>query len=65
VYPPKDDTACFTNHSHSNNLSAVFDRRISVEPIFVANRDIKKGEELTDNYLEFGTELKDEKPSWL
>ena len=53
VYPPEDDPARFTNHSPKNNLSAVIDKDISIEPFFVANRDIKKGEELTNNYLEF------------
>lgn len=53
VYPPEDDPARFTNHSESNNLSVVFDESESEEPFFVANRDIKEGEELTVNYTEF------------
>lgn len=53
VYPPANDPALFTNHSKENNLSAVFNDSISEEPFFVANRDIKAGEELTNNYTEF------------
>ncbi|MFH1694406.1 MAG: SET domain-containing protein [Patescibacteria group bacterium] len=53
VYPPDDDPARFTNHSEQNNLSVIFDKSVSEEPLFVANKDIKKDEELTVNYLEF------------
>ena len=53
VYPPANDPALYTNHSNENNLTAIFDESISPEPFFVANRDIKAGEELTNNYAEF------------
>lgn len=53
VFPPDDDPARYTNHSEANNLSVVFDNSVSGEPIFVANRDIHAGEELTVNYAEF------------
>lgn len=53
IFPPNEDPARFTNHSEANNLSVIFDESISEEPIFVANRDICAGEELTVNYTEF------------
>lgn len=53
VFPPEQDPARFTNHSETNNLSAVVDAAISEEPFFVANKDIQTGEELTVNYREF------------
>lgn len=56
VYPPEGDPARFTNHSETNNLSVVSDESISEEPIFMANRDIRAGEELTVNYTEFDTQ---------
>jgi len=59
IYPPDGDSALFTNHSEANNLSVVFDKSISEEPVFKANRDIKVGEELTVNYLEFDNRPKD------
>lgn len=66
VYPPEDDPARFTNHSDSsNNLSVVFDRHISDEPIFIVNKDIEKGEELTNNYIEFDDAIKNVKPAWM
>lgn len=64
VYPPNDDPAEYTNHSNSNNLSAVFDINVSPEPYFIANRDIKVGEELTNNYHEFDKITRDTKPTW-
>ncbi len=64
VYPPDDDPAQYTNHSDDNNLSVVFDEAISPEPYFVANRDIAKGEELTNNYHEFDTITRETKPTW-
>jgi SET domain-containing protein len=64
VFPPKDDPACFTNHSQNNNLSTVFDESVSDEPYFISNRDISKGEELTNNYLEFDKITQHLKPSW-
>ncbi len=56
IYPPEEDPARFTNHSETNNLSVVSNESISEEPIFVANRDIKMGGELTVNYTEFDTQ---------
>jgi len=64
VFPPTGDPACFTNHSKDNNLSTVFDTKVSDEPYFVANRDIKSGEELTNNYLEFDKVTQNLKPDW-
>jgi SET domain-containing protein len=64
VFPPEGDPACFTNHSKNNNLNTVFDPKISEEPYFIANRDIKKGEELTNNYLEFDKVTQNLKPDW-
>jgi len=65
VYPPENDPALFTNHSVDNNLSVVFDKLVSDEPFFVANRDIKIGEELTNNYLDFDEAIKNHRPKWL
>lgn len=65
VFPPAGDPACYTNHSQSNNLSTKFDPKFSDEPYFVANRDIKPGEELTNNYLEFDEVSKNLKTNWL
>lgn len=56
VFPPDDDPARFTNHSKANNLSVLYDETKSEEPIFVANRNIAAGEELTVNYTEFDTQ---------
>jgi hypothetical protein len=64
VYPPTHDHAEFTNHSSTNNLSVVFDPRISREPYFIANRDIKIDEELTNNYHEFDKITQLTKPTW-
>lgn len=63
VYPPDQDPARYTNHSKDNNLSVKYDQTVSEEPIFIANRDIKVGEELTNNYHEFDDLLKEAK--WL
>ena len=66
IIPPKNDPAFFTNHSSSkNNLSAVYDSKISPEPFFIANKDIWKGEELIVNYLEFDEFIKKNKPQWI
>lgn len=66
VYPPANDPARYTNHSEtSNNLSAVFDRNISGEPLFIANAEITKGTELTVNYKEFDDSLKLAVPDWM
>lgn len=65
VFPPPDDPACYTNHSQANNMSAKFDPKFSDEPYFVANRDIKSGEELTNNYLEFDEISKHLNAAWL
>lgn len=64
VYPPNNDPAEYTNHSESNNLSVMFDKSVSPEPYFVANRDIKRGEELTNNYKEFDEMTRLSKPEW-
>lgn len=66
VMPPEDDPACYTNHDPANyNTSIVVDMTISEEPIFVANKDIKKGEEITNNYLDFDKNSTIDKHSWL
>lgn len=66
VYPPKDDPALFTNHSpDNNNMSAIFDETVSDEPVFVANRDIAEGEELTNNYFEFDAHPEEQTGKWI
>lgn len=66
VIPPEDDPACFTNHDPvTHNTSVVFDEKISDEPLFVANRNINAGEEITNNYLEFDNNSVTEKFKWL
>lgn len=66
VSPPEDDPACYTNHDpETNNTTVVVDRQISDEPLFVANRDIRAGEEITNNYLEFDANSTPEKFSFL
>lgn len=64
VFPPHNDPAQFTNHSPRNNLSVVFDDKISAEPYFIANKDIEVGEELTNNYHEFDKITQLTKPVW-
>lgn len=64
IFPPANDPAQFTNHSPNNNLSVVFDGEVSPEPFFIANRDIKQGEELTNNYHEFDKITQQTKPEW-
>lgn len=66
VMPPDNDPACFTNHSPDTfNTSVVVDKTVSDEPIFVANRDISAGEEITNNYLEFDENSTTDKFKWL
>lgn len=65
VFPPEGDPAQYTNHSPKNNLSVVYDEKVSPEPYFVANRDIKANEELTNNYLEFDEITRETKPVWV
>ena len=66
VMPPKDDLACYTNHDpKAFNTSVIVDKNISKEPIFVANRHIHRGEEITNNYLEFDENSIPEKFEWL
>jgi len=68
IFPPENDPALYTNHDALNhNLTAVLDKSISPEPFFIANRDIKKGEELTNNYHEFDASIGLDKavPEWL
>jgi SET domain-containing protein len=64
VLPPENDPARFTNHSPKNNLSVVYDKSLSPEPYFIANRNIKIGEGLTNNYHEFDRITQETKPSW-
>lgn len=66
VYPPENDPARFTNHSETlNNLTAIFDKDVSQEPFFKANKNIEAGEELTVNYIEFDDSIKSIKPEWM
>lgn len=65
IYPPADDPACYTNHSSNNNTAVVYDSEISEEPIFVANRDINKGEEITNDYREFDEFSRTDNHNWL
>ena len=65
VYPPENDPARFTNHSKENNLSVLLDESISEEPIFIANRDITAGEELTNDYTEFDDLTEEVEQDWL
>ncbi len=66
IFPPKNDPACFTNHSSTmNNLSAVFNPEISKELFFKTNRDISIGEELIVNYLEFDKFTQKMKSKWI
>jgi len=66
VIPPNDDPACYTNHEPETfNTSVIIDKNISEEPIFVANRDINRGEEITNNYLEFDENSDSRKFEWL
>ncbi|MDP4009759.1 MAG: SET domain-containing protein [Candidatus Shapirobacteria bacterium] len=64
VFPPENDAAQFTNHSRKNNLSTVYNKKISEEPYFIANRDIRADEELTNNYYEFDLLIQKTKPDW-
>jgi hypothetical protein len=66
VMPPKDDPACLTNHApDSYNTSIVIDRNISDESVFIENRDVPAGEEITNNYLEFDVNSTKEELDWL
>lgn len=64
VFPPDNDPAQFTNHSPENNLSVVYNVEVSNEPYFIANKDIKAGDELTNNYHEFDKITQRTKPAW-
>ncbi|MBI1857349.1 SET domain-containing protein [Candidatus Saccharibacteria bacterium] len=64
VFPPDNDPAQFTNHSPKNNLSVVYDSKVSTEPYFVANKDIRSGDELTNNYHDFDKITQQTKPAW-
>jgi SET domain-containing protein len=64
VMPPKGDLAEYTNHSSNNNLSVKFDKSVSSEPYFIANKDIGIGEEITNNYNEFDQITRSTKPVW-
>ena len=65
IFPPENDPARYTNHSTKNNLSVLFDESISDEPLFIANRDIQSGEELTNNYTEFDEYVSEVPEDWL
>ena len=68
IFPPENDPALYTNHdSQHHNLSAVTDLSVSTEPYFIANRDISRGEELTNNYHEFDAAISsmNSVPDWL
>ncbi len=66
VMPPEGDPARYTNHNpSSNNISVVIDKAISDEPFFVANRNIKAGEEITNDYLEFDDNSREDRFKWL
>lgn len=52
ICPPPGDEE-YTNHSLKNNTTVYYDKKVSPEPYFVANRDIARGEEITNNYYEF------------
>jgi SET domain-containing protein len=64
VYPPDGDPAQYTNHSDANNLSAKFDESVSNEPYFIANRHIRLGEEITNNYHQFDRITQSTNPNW-
>lgn len=64
IFPPNKDPAQFTNHSLKNNLSVIYDSKVSPEPYFIANKDIEAGEELTNNYYEFDAITRQTKPTW-
>ncbi len=64
IFPDKDDNAKYTNHSNTNNLTAVKNTELSEEIYFIANRDIEASEELTNNYHEFDEFIKSIKPEW-
>ncbi len=66
VAPPEDDPGCYTNHEPiAYNTGVVVNEKISDEPLFVAVRDIKAGEEITNNYTEFDKNSTPEKFGWL
>ena len=52
------DDSKFTNHSSKNNMSA-FDSKGNMSEFSYATRDILKGEELTDDYSEYGKKSSD------
>lgn len=64
ICPPRNDASNYTNHSADNNLSVAYDTDVSSEPYFIANRDIKQGEELTNNYHEFDKITQETNPDW-
>jgi SET domain-containing protein len=66
VMPPNDDPACYTNHNPNGfNTSVSFEPKISEEPLFRANRDIKVGDEITNNYTDFDENSTPDKFKWL
>lgn len=66
VIPPDNDPACYTNHDPTGfNTSVSFEPEISDEPLFRANRDIKAGEEITNNYTDFDENSTRDKFNWL
>lgn len=65
VSPPENDPACFTNHSTNANMSVVVDPKRSEEPMFIADRAITAGEELTNNYTDFDQNSDIDSFDWL
>jgi SET domain-containing protein len=66
VIPPDDDPAYYTNHDPDNfNTSVSFEQQVSEEPLFRANRDIKVGDEITNNYTDFDENSTHDKFKWL
>lgn len=66
VTPPDNDPACYTNHNpDSFNTSVSFEPKVSEEPLFRANRDIKIGDEITNNYTDFDENSISNKFKWL
>lgn len=65
VFSPENDPGNYVNHHPEDyNLDTVVDLSKSPEPMYVANRDIKKGEELMSNYLEFDKFTIETRPEW-
>lgn len=59
------DDSRFTNHSSVKNNTDIIDSSREPESIAIANRDIKTGEEILVNYLDFDINSKDSKEEYL